>query len=293
MSRTVSNFENNIIDIYGKEGKEWLNSLPQLLESYTSKYQLSKLEPVSNMSFNYVAAGYQNDKSIILKLGINSKAIAKEARCLALYSDHGSVSLIAADDGAILMQRAVPGVTLKGHFPKNDNKAVHILCSKMKQLHSVTIPKQYNFYTLNELLNTLDNAVDIPSNILKKARHLRDQLLSTTSKIALLHGDLHHENILRNHDDWLSIDPKGFIGDPIFDACAFISNPIPELLEEQDPLQIINSRIDLCADLLNVSRQRVFDWHYVKSVLCWAWALEDNIDCSYFKKLIELINNEN
>ncbi len=59
----------------------------------------------------------------------------------------------------------------------------------------------------------LDQKLDIPDEIVIKSKHLRDDLLKSTTKEVLLHGDLHHDNILKNGDSWLVIDPKEFIGD--------------------------------------------------------------------------------
>jgi streptomycin 6-kinase len=38
-------------------------------------------------------------------------------------------------------------------------------------------------------------------------------LLSSPCKQLVLHGDLHHDNILNDGNDWLTIDPKGIIGE--------------------------------------------------------------------------------
>ena len=97
--------------------------------------------------------------------------------------------------------------------------------------------------SLSELFKTLDQKSDIPGEILSKAKHLRDDLLKSTTKEVLLHGDLHHDNILQNGGSLLVIDPKGFIGDPAFEPAAYLCNPIPELLQENQPREIITNRI--------------------------------------------------
>ena len=125
--------------------------------------------------------------------------------------------VIAHDDNMIIMQRAVPGSTIKAHFPDDDIDATKILCESIKELHKASIPESHNFYHLSELFKTLDQKLDIPDEILAIAKHLRDDLLKSTTKEVLLHGDLHHDNILKNGDNWLVIDPKGFIGDPAFE----------------------------------------------------------------------------
>ena len=282
-------FNQNVISIYGNEGKQWLNALPEITSKIAKKYDLSNLMPVNNMTFNYVASGYQNDKPIILKIGLNSKELNKEAVCLKAFANHAAVEVIAADDNMIIIQRAVPGNTLKDHFPSRETKATNILCSVIKELHKADVPKNHNFYSLHEICKILDRDLIIPNEILSKARHLRNKLLSSTKKQVLLHGDLHHDNILQNGDGWLVIDPKGFIGDPAFEPAAYLCNPIPELLQEDNASKIIANRINLCSAQLGIPKQRIADWLYAKSVLCWAWSLDDNLNPGYWQNFLKIL----
>ena len=137
----------------------------------------------------------------------------------------------------------------------------------------------------------LDQKLDIPDEILSKAKRFRDDLLKSTTREVLLHGDLHHDNILKNSNGWLVIDPKGFIGDPAFELAAYLCNPIPELLQENQPREIIENRINICSAELGIDSRRISDWLYAKSVLCWAWRLEENLDPSYWNNLLEIINS--
>lgn len=239
----MKELKTNIISMYNDEGKQWLDSLPEITAKITTEHNLSGLTPVNNMTFNYVASGYQNDNPIILKIGMNSKALTKEASCLKAFSKHAVAEVIAHDNNIIIMQRAVPGNTLKYHFPDNDIDATKILCASIKELHKASIPKSHNFYHLSELFKKLDQKLDIPDEILGKAKHLRDKLLNTTTNEVLLHGDLHHDNILQNGDGWLVIDPKGFIGDPAFEPAAYLCNPIPELLRKRQLTDTLYGKI--------------------------------------------------
>jgi len=284
-----SNLKQNIIKIYGAKGRQWLDSLPEIIAKIAGEHNLSGLTPVNNMTFNYVASGYQNDNPIILKIGMNSKALTKEASCLKAFALASVAEVIADDTNMIIMQRAVPGSTLKAHFPDNDIDATKILCASIKELHKASIPENHNFFSLSELFKTLDQKLDIPDEILNKAKHLREDLLKSTTKEVLLHGDLHHDNILKNGDNWLVIDPKGFIGDPAFEPAAYLCNPIPELLQENQPREIIENRINICSAELGIDSRRVADWLYAKSVLCWAWSLEDNLDASYWKEFLSIL----
>src|SRR5438067_1309862 len=69
-------------------------------------------------------------------------------------------------------------------------------------------------------------------------------LLATQVAPVLLHGDLHHENILAAaRQPWLAIDPKGVVGEPAYEAGALLRNPLPWLLEQPDPRGVTARRV--------------------------------------------------
>lgn len=103
-----------------------------------------------------------------------------------------------------------------------------------------------------------------------KARRVRDELISTDHKTVLLQGDLHHDNILKNGDSWVVIDPKRFIGDSVYEVAAFIRNPIPDLLSSDGVLDIVNNRIISFAKILGYQNSRIINWCFVQAVLFWA-----------------------
>jgi streptomycin 6-kinase len=227
----------------------------------------------------------QHSQPVILKLGPDIDGLKREANALKVFEGCGVVKVLAADDGMLLLERSIPGVSLKSWFPAKDNDAIHITCDSLKRLHQAPIPQVHLFPHIKNWLAALDKDWKIPVNYLKKARQLRDSLLQTSAKEVLLHGDLHHDNLLQNGADWIVIDPKGVIGEPAYEVAAFIRNPIPELLELETALKIIHNRIIHFAQILALPKQRILDWCYVQAVLSWVWALEDNCDQTYFKQL--------
>ncbi len=128
------------------------------------------------------------------------KALAKEALCLKAFAKQTVAEVIASDNNMIIIQRAVPGSTLKEHFLDNNEEATKILCASIKEVHKTSIPESHNFYHLSELFKALDQKLDITDKILAKAKHLSDELLKSKTKEILLHGDLHHDNILKDGD---------------------------------------------------------------------------------------------
>lgn len=303
----MTTFHSNIISIYGEKGKAWLNELPELVTAASSKLDLCHLKEVINLSYNYVLSGFQGDNPIILKLGLDHEALAREAFALRCFEGCGAVKVITEDKGMLLLERAVPGLSLRGVYDEaivqrnntiagsrrftRDDKALKIACKVMTKLHQVNIPTACNFPHIKDWLMALDKEWAIPDAYLKKARKLRDQLLNTTGPDVLLHGDLHHGNILQNGDDWVVIDPKGVIGEPAYEVAAFIRNPIPELMNHEDRQNIIHNRITHFAKIMELPSQRILDWCFVQAVLTWAWALEDGGDTRYFQQLTKVFDS--
>lgn len=236
-------------------------------------------------------SGFKDLKPIVLKLGLDNNSLKREALALKAFTGFGVVNILIEEEGMLLLERAAPGDSLQTFFPEKDNDAIDIVFDCLKRMHQAPIPKERQFPHINDWLKTLDKGFDIPTHYLNKARQLRNELIITSAPGVLLHGDLHHDNILQNDDNWIVIDPKGVIGEPAYEIAAFIRNPIPQLLEHSDASNIIRHRIKYFAKLLELSEQRIVDWCYVQAVLSWVWALEDGCDAVYFKKLTELFNS--
>ncbi len=78
------------------------------------------------------------------------------------------------------------------------------------------------FQDINVLLDDLysENSNCIPDRLLKKARRFAEHLQKTTERKAILHGDLHPDNIIKDVDEWKVIDPQAVVGDPIYELSA-------------------------------------------------------------------------
>ena len=286
----MNTFHSNILNIYGKQGKVWLDALPELVAATSSKLDMRELKEVTNLTYNYVLSGFQGDNPIILKLGLDHEALTREAFALKCFAGCGAVKVLAEDKGMLLLERAMPGISLKNYFSDREQKSIEIAFGVMQKLHQANISVAHNFPNIQDWLSALDKDLNIPNVYLKKARKLRDQLLKTADANVLLHGDLHHDNILQNGETWVVIDPKGVIGEPAYEVAAFIRNPIPELLNHADVPNIILNRITYFAKIIQLPSQRILDLCFVQAVLAWAWALEDGCDMSYFEQLAKIFD---
>ncbi|MFN7094204.1 MAG: aminoglycoside phosphotransferase family protein, partial [Burkholderiales bacterium] len=205
----MNDFEKTILAIYKDNGNEWLNQLPTLVTGYAKQWGLSDLYLLSNLSHNYILSGFRDKQPIILKLGMDYEALANEAMALEQFSDYGVVKVLDKDIGALLIQQAIPGTSLKEFSEIDDYSKIRICCELTAKLHHTQLKLNYAFPKMSDWLKTLDQEWELPKQYLILARKLRDKLLTSTEPQILLHGDLHHDNILKHGDKWLIIDPKG------------------------------------------------------------------------------------
>ena len=93
----------------------------------------------------------------------------------------------------------------------------------------------------------------------------------------LLHGDLHHHNILRSGDTWLAIDPKGVVGDPGYEVGASFYNPMPRILEmpNLNLEQMLARRVAQLSEELGMERARIRGWGLAQCVRN-AWNMAAN-----------------
>ncbi len=91
----------------------------------------------------------------------------------------------------------------------------------------------------------------------------------------LLHGDLHHYNVLFDSTrGWLAIDPKGVVGEVEFEIGATLRNPFerPDLFVSA---AIVERRLARLARSLNINLARALEWGFAQAVLSAIWSLED------------------
>ena len=117
----------------------------------------------------------------------------------------------------------------------------------------------------------------LPTDLVEKAERLFSDLLGFMDQVVLLHGDLHHYNILSSkRAPWLAIDPKGVVGEPAYEIGAWLRNPYPQLLDNPDVKQITTRRVNQLSVELGFDRRRIIDWGIAQAVLSAWWSIEDH-----------------
>jgi streptomycin 6-kinase len=248
------------------------------------RYALTVLPPF-DLSYNYVAPAVRADGAgVVLKLGVPNPELLTEIAALRHYDGRGIVQLLDADEevGLLLLERLKPGTTLLGLA--DDEEATAIAAQVMGDLWRLP-PAGHNFPAvakwaagMERLRHEFDGGSGpFPPRLVALAEALFADLLGSMSDPVLLHGDLHHENILRaERQPWLALDPKGVVGEPAYEVGALLRNPLPQLLSWPRPERIQARRLDILAEILGFDRQRMIAWSVAQAVLSAWWSYEDH-----------------
>lgn len=270
----MEKLKHNIAKIYGQRGENWLAGLPYKIAQLQHSWELAELKPFPNLSYNYILEGLQGNIPVILKLSPDVDLIDKEAAALDAFKGFGAVSVLGIKEGVLLLERAIPGDLLKNSLPKE--KRIEIACKVISKLHQAPVPSKQEFPDIEEWLTAVDKEWDLPKDHLERARKLKKELIKKDlGRKVLLHGDLHQENILSNGNNWVVIDPKGVIGDPIHEIWACVEDPAHDL--------------KFLASYFGYSLQDVVEWYYVRLILASCWQAEDGLDASLFLTLAQSI----
>lgn len=272
----------NILGAHGARGDEWLRALPRLLQRIRSAWGLHDIEPFSNLTYNFVAkARNESGTDVVLKLGVITSELSSEMRALELFEGRGVARLLRAlpEEGAFLLERVDPGTPLGRSI--DDSGAIEIASAMIRRMH-VSIgadPALPSLARWSRSLREADAATSpLPRDLLVDAQRVLSELLGSTKESVLLHGDLHHDNILRAADGgWAVIDPKGLTGDPTYEVTTFLLNP-PGFAEESGIRDKLALRIDRFAAELGFDRGRMTAWTYVQAMLSACWHVEDSSD---------------
>ncbi len=269
----MDKFKVNVIKLYKDQGRKWLDKLPSIIAALSKEWNLTSLAPVNNLSFNYVLSGFQKDQPVILKLSFKQEDLAREVDALKSFSKHGGADVLEYQDKAVLLKKALPGDSLKNYLPNRREEALIIACNMAKNLHQSPIKKNNSFLTIEGRFSYLDREWNIPADHLQRARVFKEEILKNSAEKVLLHGDLHHDNIVSDGEDWVVIDPKGVIGYPINEVWVFV--------------QDLEKDLQMIAKEFNFDIAMLVKCYYAHVVLAACWNVEDNLDPSVFLKLAD------
>lgn len=272
-------------DVHGGAGADWAAGLPARLGELSRRWGLTLGPPFPGLSYSYVApARRAGGTEAVLKVWVPNPDLSCEIAALRLWDGRGGVRLLEADDGAgaLLLERLRPGLSLWDRA--DDGGATAIAASVMGQLWRPA-PVGQAFPSAADWAGGLarmrarfgGGTGPLPTPLVERAEGLFRDLLASPSDAVLLHGDLHHGNILSAaRAPWLAIDPKGLIGEPAYETGAWLRNPLPGLLARPNPKAVLARRVAIFADVLGLDPSRVRGWGTAQAVMAAWWVVEDH-----------------
>jgi len=306
-------FINTIINVYKKDGENFLAVLPVLFDEVSQRWNLSDIKPVSNLSFNFVAfakqvsihptsAGYSTNehKDVILKMGVPNPELTSEIAALKLFNGSGACQLIEHDEerGLLLLERLKPGMMLSEL--EDDDKRTHIAADVILNIQrrgGVTPPLQNKFIKLSDWFEGLKKirpyfdggTGPFPKELLEKVGSFLPELFADTD-IKLMHGDFHHFNILSSERGWLVIDPKGVIGPAGYEVGPLMLNPWNSLSDGVNFQIKTERRVSILAERLSWGREKIIKWATAHAVLSAWWSIEAGMDTEYAIQCAEIFS---
>lgn len=184
----------------------------------------------------------------------------------------GAARVLAHDDDAILLERAVGGRSLAEMAANGaDDKASHIICNAVAALHKPRKAAEPCLIPLAERFQALTTAPE--GELLERSAKAARLLLSDPRDVVPLHGDIHHGNILDFADrGWLAIDPKRLKGERGFDYANLFCNPDHAIAAAPGRLA---RQVALVAQAAQLERTRLLQWILAWAGLSAAWHIED------------------
>lgn len=278
-------------------GEQVYVKVQQYLGIYADQWSLSSFEFIPSYSANLVfKCESALHGSSILKIG-NPAATETLTEFSTLEQYNGrpfcKVYDIDREHCIILAERIEPGDTLRKESSLEQRLAV--FSSLYTDLHvEPADPEIYPTYLtwVNRITSYMSQRQDAEELYLhmKKAQEICTSLSSLYCKERLLHGDFHHDNILLGpHGEYTVIDPKGVIGDPIWDTPRFILN---EFDEEITPklYDKINSIILTLEKKLHIPGEILRQCLYVETAMGNCWSVQSGALPEEFPKLLAYVD---
>ncbi len=210
---------------------------------------------------------------------------------MAWWDGDGAARVLEHDGDAMLMERALGARSLTQMARGGeDDEASRILCAAAARLHAPRDRPPPPLVPLGRWFRALEPAAAAHGRVLARAAATARELLADPRDVVVLHGDLHHGNVLDfGARGWLAIDPKGLVGERGFDFANLFCNP--DLRTATSPGRLAR-QTGVVATAARLERGRLLRWILAWAGLSAAWSLEEGDDPALALAVAELAVGE-
>nr|WP_233199651.1 aminoglycoside phosphotransferase family protein [Cryobacterium sp. N22] len=211
---------------------------------------------------------------VMLKIALVEEEV-RGAALLQWWGGRGAARVLVREEHATLMERATGTRELAALAASGqDATATDILVRTTLALHDHPAPTIRDGVQLVSLRDWFRDllATDSDDPLLQRAAALADRLLSGTSTqdIVVLHGDIHHGNVLDFGDRWAAIDPKALLGHRAFEFANILCNPT-----ETAALDNLPVRLHTISRQASIAPVMLAEWTIAWCGLSLAWTQGD------------------
>jgi streptomycin 6-kinase len=249
-----------------------------VFEPYLRRWSLvADGDPIVSRVNRLLPVRYQGQAAMLKLAGEEEEA--RGGVLMDWWAGDGAAQVIAWDDTALLLERAEGSRSLTDMARSGrDDEACRILCAVAHRLHAPRPKPLPQLIPLQTWFRDLWPAAETHGGVLLRSAAAARTLLAEPQEVAVLHGDLHHGNVLDfGARGWLAVDPKRLIGERGFDYANIFTNP-----DLDDPTQPVATqphhfaqRLLVVAEAANIERQRLLQWILAWTGLSAAWFLGD------------------
>ncbi len=275
---------------FGHSGHAWVAGFDALLAACCERWQLTLTGCVrGGLPINVIAFATRSDGSeVVLKIGHPHPEQATEMITLNAWHGRHCARVVDHDIGlgALLLERITPGTTLRAAVAPQVRSSLHVeLLDTLPQpcagLDGLPRFDDWLRHAFAEFHIRHDRTHPFAAHI-ERARTLWSQVQRHSPGDWLLHGDLHHENILLDATrGWLAIDPKGVIGPRVMECGRYLHNFLEDELggvrpADADPEQLMAiyaTRFAATAATLDEPQALVAAANCIDIVLATTWTL--------------------
>jgi streptomycin 6-kinase len=261
----------------GERGTAWLAELPRIAAELLERWECAPDGAVLHGGVGIIVPVRRRDgRSAVLKVSFPHPGNVHEPDAFAAWGGRGAVLLLERDDArfAMLLERAHTSTPAE----LADEDEVASVAGRISRRLAVPAPPGLPRLRdraeaweeqLREDAAELDHTM--PGRVLDAAvATIRE--LGRDQPDTLLHGDLHAGNILRaEREPWLAVDPKGYVGDPAYDAGTLLKSRAMALLAADDVPKAVQRCLDVFADAGELDRERTVRWAQLHAVQAAFW----------------------
>ena len=201
------------------------------------------------------------------------------AETMVWWAGDGAAKVLAHGPEALLLERlAGPRALATMARSDEDDEASRILCAVADRLHAPRPDPPAGLLPLDVWLRALKPAADARGGVLGDAQATLERLLAANEEPCVLHGDLHHANVLDGGDrGWLAIDPKGIRGPRGYDYANILCNPDGETALAPGRME---RQAHIVAQAARLPLERLLQWLLVHAAIAGVWRLQDGFDAT-------------